>query len=73
MSQQQAGKMTAARRVGLTLEDYEKQRALGLKWCAVCKAWHERDNFGNNRARTDGLQTFCKAGNRVLGRRRNKK
>lgn len=49
----------AAKRVGLSFEDYMAQIEAGLKWCNCCRFWKETDKFGNDRTRGDGLDAKC--------------
>lgn len=51
----------AARRLGLTQEEYEARIAAGEKWCTRCKAWHPREAFGRDSTRGDGLTATCVA------------
>lgn len=50
----------AARRVGLTVAEYEEQRARGLKRCIRCRTWLPLDAFGVEIARGDGLTAACR-------------
>ncbi|MEV4975594.1 hypothetical protein [Streptomyces scopuliridis] len=52
---------TAATRIGVTLAEYDSNRAAGLKWCTGCKKWHSRDAFATDRSRTDQLKARCRA------------
>lgn len=56
----------AAKRVGLTLAEYEARLADGQKWCTQCKAWHPLAEFGRDPARTDGYDTRCLASRRLV-------
>lgn len=49
----------AAQRVGVTVEEYERRVAAGLKWCTACKAWQPRSEFVVDRSRSDGLRARC--------------
>ncbi len=51
----------AARRLGLTYEDYVRRVGLGLKWCTRCRSWHPREHFAGDDTRSDGLQAKCRA------------
>lgn len=49
----------AAKRVGLTLEEYESKIASGLKWCGGCKGWILIVNFCKDKSRPSGYSTKC--------------
>jgi hypothetical protein len=51
----------AAARIGVSFEDYLSKQAAGLKWCRVCRDWHERSAFPKDSTRTDGLAPLCTA------------
>lgn len=50
----------AARRAGLTVEEYRGRRAAGLKRCIKCKAWKPVSDFNADRSRGDGLTARCR-------------
>jgi 5-methylcytosine-specific restriction endonuclease McrA len=50
---------TAARKVGVTVEEYLQRRADGLKHCRRCRAWREAATFCADRTRYDGLSAVC--------------
>lgn len=52
-------RVTAARRVGVTLDEYAGRIAAGEKWCHAHKEWHPRSEFGRDRSRSDGLDARC--------------
>lgn len=49
----------AARRVGLTLTEYDARVLAGLKWCIGCKDWHPVEDFAVDRSRGDGRMPTC--------------
>ncbi len=51
---------TAAKRVGLSTEEYIAQRAKGLKHCWGCRQWLPERVFGLDTRRGDGLATRCR-------------
>lgn len=55
----------AARKAGVSFEEYQLRRAGGQKWCLRCKCWHPVARFGLDASRYDGLNASC-----GLGRRR---
>lgn len=50
---------TAARRAGLSVEEYRRLVESGLKYCWRCRAWRLRDEFGVDRSRWDGRSAIC--------------
>lgn len=50
----------AAKRVGLSFEDYSAKRAAGLKHCTGCKEWREASFFQKDLSRGDGLKARCR-------------
>lgn len=51
----------AARRLGVSMEEYQGRQAQGLKWCTRCKEWRASAEFVRDRTRTDGLKAACRA------------
>jgi hypothetical protein len=49
----------AAKRIGITVEEYQALRDQGLKWCMACSEWRPVDNFAKDRSRGDGLKSTC--------------
>ncbi|MBM0201844.1 hypothetical protein JNW90_01075 [Micromonospora sp. STR1s_5] len=49
----------AADRLGLTVDDYNLFVEAGFKWCGGCRAFHNRDAFGADKSRSDGLAARC--------------
>lgn len=61
MSQTTLGaKRLAAKRYGLTLEEYLRHILLDLAHCGVCKEWKPRSSFPRDCTRNDGLARRCK-------------
>lgn len=50
----------AAKRIGVTLAEYDRRLAVGEKWCGGCRDWHERSAFATDRSRGDGLVPRCR-------------
>lgn len=50
----------AAKRIGVTIEEYQQQIEQGLKWCHSCRQWVERNGFHVDNSRGDGLAAICK-------------
>lgn len=49
----------AARRLGVSVDEYRERRAAGEKHCVSCRGWRPRDAFGVDRSRFDGLAAAC--------------
>jgi len=49
----------SAKRVGVSLAEYEARNQAGDKWCHACTDWHPRADFGVDRHRSDGLSAVC--------------
>jgi hypothetical protein len=54
----------AARKAGVTFDEYQRRRASGEKWCLRCKAWQPVGQFGLDSSRYDGLSASCLSGRR---------
>ncbi len=52
---------SAAARQGISVDEYARRQAEGLKWCTQCKSWHALDAFGFDAHRSDGLTASCRA------------
>ena len=52
---------TAAKRTGLTVEQYRARTEAGEKWCTSCKTWHLVSAFPVDRSRGDGRKAKCLA------------
>jgi hypothetical protein len=53
------GIKVAAIRCGVTVDDYRRAVEAGLKWCRGCADFVEREKFGGDRSRGDGLSSTC--------------
>jgi hypothetical protein len=49
----------AAKRLGLTIEEYNARIAAGEKWCTGCKEWQPQSDFQIDRSRYDGRAASC--------------
>jgi hypothetical protein len=50
----------AAKRNGLTVEEYLVKRARGEKRCARCREWLPESRYQADRSRSDGLKSICR-------------
>lgn len=55
----------AAKRIGITVEEYTDKVANGLKWCHKCKSWEPTARFNTDKSRWDGLTAKCQDCTRV--------
>ena len=62
----------AAKRIGISYEEYLDNLKNGLKWCFRCKLWKQRSQFNTDRSRGDGLTASCADCRRVKIRRKRK-
>ena len=51
----------AAKRIGVSLDEYLSRVALGQKWCTTCKEWDSRFIFAPDSSRGDGLAAGCRS------------
>jgi hypothetical protein len=49
----------AAKKCGLTLEEYRLKTASGLKRCTFCEEWISVEKFNADKSRSDGLTAGC--------------
>lgn len=62
MAQTKIGaKRCAAKKIGITLEEYIANIEIGLKWCTKCKQWKNIKYFVKDKSRYDGLKSTCTA------------
>jgi len=60
----------AARRAGVSVDEYEQRRAIGEKYCWDCRRWLLEASFGMDASRGDGFATRCRdCGNRAARER----
>lgn len=50
---------TAAKKIGISVVEYNGYVSNGLKWCMGCREWHKTDQFGKDKNRSDGLSALC--------------
>lgn len=61
----------AAKKTGLSLEDYHSRITNNEKWCTRCRCWHSVAEFGIDLNRTDGRSAQCRRSKRVIQRALN--
>jgi 5-methylcytosine-specific restriction endonuclease McrA len=49
----------AARKAGVSVEEYAALRDAGRKWCYACKVWRPVIDYQADRSRSDGLACLC--------------
>lgn len=52
--------LQAARKVGISVEEWLAQRKDGLLWCYRCRQWKQSSVFGFDRSRSNGRASACK-------------
>lgn len=50
---------TAARKIGISLEEYDLNISKGVKWCTKCKSWKPLSGFYRDTTRGDGFSAKC--------------
>ena len=61
MAQTKKGALkVAAKKLGLSLDDYLQHIRNFEKWCSICKKWHGINTFGKDITRGDGLVPACR-------------
>ena len=58
----------AAKKAGVTLDQYLKNISYGLKKCTICKQWMDIKSFSNDKSRKDGKSSRCRDCSRVIWR-----
>ena len=58
--------ITAAKRIGISIEEYLRHKSAGQKWCTKCAQWHLVSEFGKDVHRGDGLSASCLRSKRVI-------
>ena len=59
MQTKAGGLKIAAARSGVSVEEWQRRTAAGLKWCVNCREWQPRTTFKVDRSRADGLVPSC--------------
>lgn len=57
---------SAARKTGVTPEEWRRRRKRGLLWCFACRRWRKRKFFCRDRTRKTGLACQCRDCHRVI-------
>jgi len=65
--------ITAAKKAGISVEDYIERTSNGIKKCTICRQWKDIKEFTRDRTRYDGLSKRCKCCSRALWRIRSVK
>lgn len=60
----------AAKRSGVTVEEYRARVAAGLKRCCGCKVWRSIEQFCNDSSRSDGIACSCRVCSSERGKRK---
>jgi hypothetical protein len=67
-----AARKSAAKRLGIPIEDYLEKINLNLKWCSVCQSWQNIHNFNQNRSAHDDKDKICRECRRSFDKARYK-
>ena len=59
----------AAKRIGISYDEYMSYISSGLKWCRACRLWISVDIFNLDRTRGDGRSSVCNNCRRNIYRR----
>ncbi len=62
----------AAKRIGISFQEYQDILDMGLKWCHLGNHFVPRSEFGKNKLLGDGLAAFCRECNHVKVRKSTK-
>ena len=62
----------AAKRIGISIEEYLARIAKGFKWCYRCKLWKQKSEFPSDKSRGDNLASTCADCRHVKVRRKHK-
>lgn len=62
---------SAAKRLGLSVEEYTQRRADGFKWCCGCREWHEHTSAHWSASQLAGAGGKCRAWHREYARRKS--
>lgn len=61
MAQTEQGAIkVAARRLGISAEEYTSHLQQGEKWCYKCRLWKSVELFAHDKTRGDGRKAFCR-------------
>ena len=58
----------AARKAGVTVEQYLASCEAGQKWCVLCRLWHPTKDFAKDSSRWDGHVPSCRKAKNELAR-----
>lgn len=63
----------AAKRIGLSIEEYQENIDNGLKYCYACQSWNKKSKHGVDYSRGDGLTATCKPCRKKQAQKRPKR
>jgi len=63
----------AAKRIGVSLFEYNKRLRDGTKWCWRCRMWHDVSVFPSDESRSSGLAASCLSSRNSFQRTRTPK
>lgn len=59
MGSRAGAETSAARKAGVSVQEYRERRSSGIKRCVSCREWKHVTAFGNDRSRGDGRAATC--------------
>ena len=62
----------AAKRMGISIEQWKFNVQSGLLWCTGCKAWHKKDKFAYDKSRWSGHAQSCRLYKKIETKKRYK-
>jgi hypothetical protein len=51
---------SAAKKLGISVEEWHNKRKSGLNWCYCCKKWKPKEHFGIDNSRKSKITPACK-------------
>lgn len=55
----EGARKTAAKRAGISIDEYASRETAGEKWCSLCRQWHPKSEFRADNSRWDLLYPSC--------------
>ncbi|MEG5063157.1 hypothetical protein QUB33_05985 [Microcoleus sp. B3-A4] len=67
------GQKIAAAKIGISVEEYQRNLKSGLKWCFSCKSWLKLNLFNESKNARDGKDNRCRSCRRAFDALRARK
>lgn len=65
MGSKVSGQKSAAKKLGITWEEWKEKVNSGLLWCYFCKSWKKKEVFGTDNSRWSGKHSVCRGCNSI--------